>query len=73
MHPALMVMFLGVALSVASWVWFRLPGQDFWFAAPFWRASKYLRPAGARLWVAGSLITLSGMLWLAWAQWISSP
>lgn len=39
MHPSLYLMALGVALSVASWVWFRLPGKAFWKLVPIWRSS----------------------------------
>ena len=64
MHPAIYVILLGLALSVVSWLWFRLPGQAFWFKAPVWRASRHLKPAGAKLWAAGSAVSLAGFVWL---------
>ena len=68
MFPAIFLMVIGIALSLISWIWFRQPGQKFWFAGPVWRASKYLRPAGARLWIAGSFISLAGVLWWLFAS-----
>lgn len=65
MHPAIFVVFLGLAVSLVSWIWFRHPGQRFWFAGPVWRASKYLNPTGARLWIAGTVVSVAGVLWLA--------
>ena len=60
----LAVLCFGLAVSLASWLWFRHPGQKFWFAAPVWRASRYLRPAGVKLWVAGTVISFVGLVWL---------
>ncbi len=65
MHPSLFLILLGVAMSVVSWIWFRHPGQRFWFAGPVWQASKYLNPNGAKLWVTGSIMSLIGILWLS--------
>ncbi len=64
MHPALYAIRLGVLVSLAAWIWFRLPGQPFWAAAPVWHAFSQLTPAGARLWIGGTLISLAGGLWL---------
>jgi hypothetical protein len=63
MHPSLYLMALGVALSVASWVWFRLPGKAFWKLVPIWRSSEWLRPAGVWLWIAGTIVGFIGLGW----------
>jgi hypothetical protein len=60
----LAVLYFGLALSLASWLWFRHPGQKLWFAGPVWRASRYLRPTGVKLWVAGTVISFGGLVWL---------
>ena len=64
LNMPLAVLYFGLALSLASWLWFRHPGQKFWFAGPVWRASRYLTPAGVKLWVAGTVISLAGLVWL---------
>lgn len=60
----LFLIVLGLVLSLVSWIGFRRPGQRFWFAGPVWRASRYLRPAGAALWVAGTAVSTAGLAWL---------
>ena len=62
MHPSFFVTLLGIAVSLISWTWFRHPGQSLWFYGLVWRASEYLNKTGARLWVIGSIVSLSGLL-----------
>ena len=64
LNVPLAVLYFGLALSLASWLWLRHPGKKFWFAGPVWRASRYLRPTGVKLWVAGTVISLAGLAWL---------
>lgn len=65
MNPPIFVILLGIGMSLVSWIWFRHPGQPFWFAGPVWRATKYVTPAGVRLWIAGSIVSMIGIFWLA--------
>ncbi len=64
MHPSLLIIWLGIGISLVSWIWFRHPGQPFWFAGPVWRASKYLTSTGTRLWITGSIVSMVGVVWL---------
>ena len=68
MHPATFVVLLGIVMSAVAWIWFRREGQRFWAPTfrPVWRASEFLAPPGAKLWGAGSLVSLIGVLWLLW-------
>jgi hypothetical protein len=72
MHPPILVVFLGIGISLVSWIWFRHPGQPFWFSGPVWQASKYVTPAGVRLWIAGSVVSGVGVLWLLGSWLIGS-
>jgi hypothetical protein len=40
------------------------------FFGPVWRASRYVTPTGARLWIAGSCISLAGVVMMlsGWFQ-----
>jgi hypothetical protein len=37
------------------------------FAGPIWKESKYLNPMDAKLWIAGTFVSLTGIRWLAWS------
>ncbi|QYJ75786.1 hypothetical protein [Shewanella sp. FJAT-52076] len=64
MHAALYLIWFGVGLSLAGWLWYRHPGQSFWVMAPVWRAAEFLRPVGVWLWRVGTAIGLVGVIWL---------
>ncbi len=66
MDPSFILIFLGMALSLIGSIWFRHPGQSFWFCAPVWEASKYLNKTGVRLWVIGFFVSMFAILWAVW-------
>ena len=51
-----------VILMLVGWTFFRKPGVSFWEFAPVWRASDYVRPVGAVLWVGGAVLGVPAAL-----------
>jgi hypothetical protein len=62
MNLAQIVVLAGVAVSFVGFVFFRQPGVPLLFFGPVWRASRYVTPTGARLWIAGSCLSLAGVV-----------
>lgn len=62
--PAILLL-TGLAMTLAAWTFFRLPGRRFWTTAPVWQAARYLRPAGAVLWGCGFAAGMVGATWIA--------
>jgi hypothetical protein len=58
---AMTIMLIGLGMVLIGWLFFRKPGVAFWTFAPVWRASKYLKPLGAALWIAGCMVGLIGV------------
>lgn len=56
------LIFGGPALVLFGWLFFRLPGVQFWTFAPIWRANHYLSPTGVVLWIAGLVAALVGVI-----------
>jgi hypothetical protein len=67
MHAtATAVLFIGLGVGALGWIFFRRPGVAFWTSrATVWRANRYLKPPGATLSIAGSVVGLVGaVLWV---------
>jgi hypothetical protein len=63
------VFLASIIMMSAGWAFFREPGVPFWGFAPVWRASRYVRPAGAILWVGGALLGVPAALVLL-GRWL---
>jgi ABC-type phosphate transport system permease subunit len=59
---AMTAILIGIGMVLLGWMFFRKPGVAFWTFAPVWRANRYLKPPGAALWIAGSVVGLVGFV-----------
>lgn len=68
MEFGLVFMLAGLALSFIGFIFFRQPDVPLLFFGPVWRASKYVTPKGAALWVGGSCVGLVGIAITLWVS-----
>ena len=67
--PWFWICLASLILMFVGWAFFRKPGVSFWEFAPVWRASRYVEPIGAVLWVGGALLGVPAALVLM-GRWL---